>query len=120
LLLGDVARLAGEPEHAAHAYAAVRRRFAGSPSAARAAFALGRLRVDTDRAAAERWFDTYVREEPSGPLVAAAHDWLFELAVSSGEPGRRQARARSYLDLYPNGAHAEDARRLLERSPPAR
>jgi len=120
LLLGDVARLAGEPERAARAYGAVRRRFSGSPSAARAAFALGRLRVETDRAGAERWFDTYVREEPSGPLVQAAHDWLFELAMSSGDARRQQARARSYLDLYPTGAHAEDARRLLERLPPAR
>jgi hypothetical protein len=120
LLLGDVARLAGEPERAARAYGAVRRRFSGTPSAARAAFALGRLRVETDRAGAERWFDTYVREEPSGPLVQAAHDWLFELALSSGDSKRQQARARSYLDLYPTGAHAEDARRLLERLPPAR
>jgi hypothetical protein len=115
-----VARLGGDPERAANAYGAVRRRFAASPSAARAAFALGRLRVDTDRAGAERWFDTYVREAPSGPLAQAAHDWLFELAVSSADPKRQQARARSYLDLYPTGAHAEDARRLLDRLPPAR
>lgn len=120
LLLGDVARLAGEPERAARAYAAARRRFSGSPSAARAAFALGRLRVETDSAGAERWFDTYVREEPDGPLAQAAHDWLFELAVASGDAKRQQARARSYLDLYPTGAHADDARRLLADLPPAR
>lgn len=118
LLLGDVARLAGEPAGAARAYEAVRRRFSGSSSAARAAFALGRLRVEADRAGAERWFETYVREEPRGPLVQAAHDWLFELAVSSGQSQRQQARARSYLELYPTGAHAEDARRLLADSPP--
>ncbi len=116
LLLGNVARLSGNAEHAAYAYSALRRRFAASTHAARAAFSLGRLGVKSEPGRAAQWFETYLKEEPNGPLAQAASDWLFELAATSGEVERLRARARSYLDTYPNGAHANDARRVLERS----
>lgn len=117
LLLGDIARLSGHSERAIQAYGAVRKRFGGTTSAARAAFALGRSSVGSDRGAAERWFETYLSEEPRGPFAQAASDWLFELAVKNGNPERLRARARSYLDSSPNGPHAADARRVLEHVP---
>lgn len=118
LLLGNTARLGGSAANAVQAYQAVRRRFPGTASAAGAAFALGRSQVKTNPAEAERWFETYLREQPGGALSQAASDWLFELAVRSGNPDQQRARARRYLDRYPSGTHAEDARRLLQQLSP--
>jgi hypothetical protein len=113
-LLGDTARLNGDRRRAELAYRAARQRFAGSPGAARAAFALGRLAVKTDPLAAIRWFESYAREQPGGPLISAADDWLFELVGASGTPARRREIARAYLEDHPQGAHAADARRILD------
>jgi FecR protein len=115
LLLGNVARLGGNAIHAADAYNALRRRFAGTSSAARAAFSLGRLQVKADPSSAGRWFETALREEPRGPFSQAASDWLFELAVKGGSAESQRKRAQDYLDRHQSGAHAEDARRLLEQ-----
>ena len=64
LLLGDSARLAGNPPRAAQAYTALRQRFAGSEAAATAAFHLGRLASGGSPAQAERWFAIYLQERP--------------------------------------------------------
>jgi hypothetical protein len=117
-LLGDIARLNGDDARARAAYLAVRQRFDASPAAAQAAFALGRLAVKSDRSAALEWFERSLREAPRGPLAPAAHDWLFELGVETGSPARRREVAQRYLDDHPDGAHAEDARRLLEGHAP--
>jgi FecR protein len=113
-LLGDTARLNGDSRRAEAAYRAARQRFAGSAAAARAAFALGRLAVKSDPQAAIGWFESYAREQPGGPLIAATDDWLFELVGESGTPARRREIARAYLERHPAGAHAGDARRILD------
>jgi FecR-like protein len=113
-LLGDTARLNGDSRRAEAAYRAARQRFAGSAAAARAAFALGRLAVKSDPQAAIRWFESYAREQPGGPLIGAADDWLFELVGESGTPARRREIARAYLERHPEGPHAGDARRILD------
>src|SRR6185503_7147028 len=72
LLLGDTARLSGHQDQARQAYQTLRRRFAGSPAAAQAAFHLGRL------TGGDRWFETYLAEQPGGPLAEAALGRLLE------------------------------------------
>jgi hypothetical protein len=114
VLLGDTARLQGDARRARQAYSAVRRRFAGSAAAGNAAFALGRLAVDADPGLASHWFELYLREQPTGPLAASADDWLFELAGQARDPSRRRDVAKTYLQRHPNGAHARDARRILD------
>ena len=118
LLLGDTARLNGDARRAGDAYSAVRRRFPGTPAAARAAFALGRLAVDTDPTSARRWFESYLEEQPHGPLAPAADDWLFELSARSSDVEQRRTAAQVYLNRHPHGAHAFDARRLLDAARP--
>lgn len=118
LLLGDTARLNGDARRASDAYSAVRRRFPGTPAAARAAFALGRLAVDSDADAARRWFEACLEEQPRGPLAPAADDWLFELSARSSDVAQRREAARVYLTRHPHGAHAADARRLLDAARP--
>lgn len=114
VLLGDTARLRGDVARAEQAYSAARRRFPRSAAAAGAAFALGRLSVDAAPDEAVRWFEVYLRELPSGPLAASADDWLFELAARAGNAGRLRAVAETYLQRQPDGAHAPDARRILD------
>src|SRR5262249_18613403 len=113
-LLGDVARLSGHTGQARLAYIALRDRFAATPEAADAAFALGRLALEKegDRVAAQRWFETHLRERPQGPLAAAALGRLMEL--EGGDPDRATLLAREYLKKYPNGPHAASAHKVLD------
>lgn len=113
-LLGDVARLNDDTGRARIAYQSLRRRFPGSALAAQAAYALGRLEVGHSRGEAMGWFERYLAEQPSGSLAAAAHDWLLELSLQGSDRERQRAIARRYLERQPAGAHAQDARRILE------
>ena len=92
----------------------MRRRFPGGALAAQAAFALGRLDVGASGSEATSWFERYLAEQPSGSLAPAAYEWLLELALQSGDRERLRAVARRYLERQPAGAHAQDARRILE------
>jgi hypothetical protein len=113
-MLADAARHARRPEHEGHALQTLRRRFAGSPRAALAAFALGRLEFDRHqsyREAAE-WFGTYLKEQPRGPLTREARGRVMEAVMRAGDAERARELARSYLTDYPSGPHAELARGL--------
>jgi TolA-binding protein len=113
--LGDTARLAGAADRARAAFESLRRRFAGHPRAAEAAYALGRIAADQDRAGATavRWFTTYLREAPRGPLAAEASGRLLEAHVRAGDREAARRQARDVLARDPNGAYAELARQTL-------
>jgi hypothetical protein len=115
LLLGDAARLAGHRDAARAAYRALRDRSPGSPSAATAAFYLGR--IDADQASqlsnAERWLEIYLAESPNGDMAAAALGRLIELHVARNETRDAETVAREYLRRFPDGAHSAAATRVL-------
>ncbi|WP_437672117.1 FecR domain-containing protein [Sorangium sp. So ce131] len=115
--LGDAARLGGSSARAVQAFAAVRRRFPGSPEAASAAFLLGRIAQDQnkDHAGAARWFARYLSEHPAGAFAADAAGRLVEAEDRRGDPAGARRAAERYLAAYPNGSHAAYARRLLAR-----
>lgn len=115
LLLGDTARLSGHPAAARSAYRSVRARFAGTTSAAIAAFYLGRLDSDGagNPAAAKRWLRTYLEELPNGALSAAALGRLLELQLGEGNDKDCSEIARHYLARFPDGPHSGIARRVL-------
>lgn len=112
-LLADAARLAGKVPRATAALTALRQRFAGSPQAAQAAFTLGRIAFDRRGAYGEaaRWFGTYLREAPSGPLTREASGRRLEALFRAGDASARDAAAQ-YLARYPGGPHADLARRV--------
>jgi hypothetical protein len=111
LLLGDVARLAGDPDRAIQAYEAARRKHAAGD---RSAFAIGLIEFDQRhhyRRAAE-WFETYVREQPRGPLVEESEGRLMEAWQQAGEASKARQAAEAYLGSHPGGQYVDLARRL--------
>ena len=110
LRLAQVARLSGHRDTEREALVTCRRRFPGSERAAVAAYELGRTSSPSE---ASSWFDTYLGEQPSGPLAREAAGRLVEARASAGDDrGARDAAAR-YLARYPDGPHALLARRVV-------
>jgi TolA-binding protein len=120
VLLADAARHARDFDHEAYALRLLRRRFAGTPQAALAAFAFGRLEFDVrgDHRKAAEWFGRYLKEQPDGPLAREAHGRLIEALLEAGNSSRARTSAKEYLRKYPDGPHAEIARRLQEAPVP--
>ena len=113
MLLGDVARLAGDATRAEQAYGHALARF---PKLDRPAFALGVMAFEArrdDRAAAT-WFTRYLREHPTGPLATEASGRLLEALQRGGETARARAAATTYLRQHPDGPHAALARSLRD------
>jgi transmembrane sensor len=117
LLLGDTARFAGAPKRAEQAFQLVRARVGGTQEAAMAAFGLGRIAYDERRnyREAARWFQTYLREEPSGRLAREAAGRLIEAQRAAGDLAGARESANAYLAKYPSGPHAGLARTVLNR-----
>jgi TolA-binding protein len=116
-LLADMARLKNRPQQAIQALGVLRRRFPGSERAGVAAFNIARVHFDQRGAydEAARWFRTYLREQPSGPLVREAQGRLMEALYRSGDRDGAARLAEQYLAANPNGPHARVAHTLLGR-----
>ena len=112
VLLGDVARLAGDLNRAEEAYRSARRRF---PEADRPTFALGLIAFEGrhDYRAAGDWFAGYLRSFPRGPLAREAAGRLIESRLKAGDDGQAREAASSYLRAFPDGPHAALARRTV-------
>lgn len=110
-------RYAGRFDAAIESLDAVRRRFRGSEHAATAAFELGRIAFDGQRdfGAAGDWFETYLRERPSGALAREALGRAIEARQRGGDAERAEQLATRYVAMYPDGPHATLARRLAAR-----
>ncbi len=115
-LLADVARFSGHPAQAVFALETLRQRFAGTAEAATGAFSLARLAFDQKRnyRSAAKWFETYLREQPSGPLAREALGRLMEALHRSGEARAARDVAERYLARHPTGPHARLARSLTQ------
>lgn len=108
------ARGRGELETATGLLESLRAAHPGSSQAAIAAAYLGRDAARSgQRDAARRWFETYLAEQPSGPLEREASGQLIELTTGS----EQTERARRYLAQHPNGPHAPLAKRVLAGVP---
>lgn len=116
-LLADMARLRNRPSDAIQALVVLRRRFPRSERAAVAAFNIARVEFDQRASYAEaaRWLRTYLREQPSGPLVREAEGRLMEALYRSGDREGAARLAERYLASNPSGPHARVARSLLGR-----
>jgi TolA-binding protein len=114
LLLGEASRLTGHADDARLAYQAVRLRFPKTAAAAQAAFHLGVLETRVGkRALAADFFETYLNEKPRGPLAPAALGRLIEARAALGDGAGARAAAKSYVERYPSGPHADEANKVL-------
>jgi hypothetical protein len=110
LRLAQIARLSGHRDTERQALVTCRRRFPGGERAAVAAYELGRSSSPSE---ASSWFDTYLGEQPSGPLAREASGRLIEARASAGDDRGARDAATRYLSRYPDGPHAPLARRVL-------
>lgn len=118
MLLADAARLANNPSEAHQAYRSVRKRFPGTRQSERAAFALGRIELESNGnyTAAARWFDTCYRENKSGPMAREAAGRLIEALNRAGDERGASTAAKEYLVRFPHGPHANLAKKTLANS----
>ncbi|HWA76509.1 MAG TPA: FecR domain-containing protein [Polyangiaceae bacterium] len=110
LTLAEVCRFTGHQKEALEVLTKLRQRFAGRDEAAIAAFQLGRLSGDGQRAAS--WFRTYLKDRPTGGLAREASGRLIEALDRAGDHAAAVGAAKDYLARYPSGPHADFARRL--------
>lgn len=113
----DALRVASQGMRARELLLDVRHRFGGTAAAARAAFVLGVLSLETFHAPAEaaRWFELYLRESPDGALAREALGRRVQsLHLAGDDAGAREAAER-YLARDPDGPFSPFARGILRR-----
>jgi len=117
LALSDAGRFFGRSRRAVAALGALRRRFPGSSEAGTAAFTLGRIVFEKEHAYAQaaNWFETYLKEQPSGPLMGDAFGRLMEARLKSGDGAGARTSAEQYLRRFPEGPYSSEARGILSR-----
>jgi hypothetical protein len=117
LALADAGRFFGPTRRAVAALTALRQRFPGSPDARTAAFTLGRIAFESDHdyGKAAGWFETYMREEPRGPLMGDAFGRLMEARLHSGDGAGARASAQQYLRRFPGGPYSSEAIGILSK-----
>ncbi len=116
--LARACRYARKGRRATEAFRAYRKRFGATSRARRAAFLLGRVHLELRRrpAAASRWFATYLRESPRGPLAEEALGRHMDAAQKAGQTAVAVAAARRYLARYKTGIFRNVAQSVLRRS----
>jgi transmembrane sensor len=117
LALADAGRFFGPSKRAVSALVAMRARFPGSTAAGTAAFTLGRIVFENehDYPQAASWFETYLREQPRGPLMGDAFGRLMEARLRAGDATRARTSAEQYLRRFPAGPYSGEARGILAR-----
>ena len=117
LALADAGRFFGPSKRAVAALTALRQRFPGSPDARTAAFTLGRIAFESehDYGKAAGWFETYMREEPRGPLMGDAFGRLMEARLHAGDGAGARASAQQYLRRFPGGPYSSEAIGILSK-----
>jgi hypothetical protein len=117
LALADAARLFGSPVDAVTPLKILRQRFAGTTDAATAAFRLGLVAFESQHAYAEasRWFEIYLRDQPSGPLMGDSFGRLMQARARGGDHQAARSDAQEYLRRFPAGPYAGEARGILSK-----
>jgi hypothetical protein len=113
--LADAARYRRHDDVARRALLAQRRRFAGSPRAADAAFFLGRLDENGGRGhgPALAWYERYLDEAPRGSYVAEALGRKMIAVEELHGAGAARNVAEQYIRFFPRGSYAGAAHALL-------
>jgi transmembrane sensor len=114
MLAADVARLSRHPAEATRWLARVSDGFPRDKRAPLAAFTLGRVLLE-DLGQPARAADAFRKAQqlsPRGPLASDALAREVEAAQRAGQGERARQVARKYVELYPEGPHAQRLRKL--------
>ncbi len=112
--LADAARYTGKNALAEQSLKALRSRFQSS-SGPRAAFLLGRLAEGQGQmASAKTWYDTALGESPAGAYAGEALAGRMRVVLSMQGRAAAFPIAREYLKRYPEGVHAEAAKKIAQ------
>jgi transmembrane sensor len=111
--LADAARYAQQPGIAREALLAMRRRFVGSKPAKQAAFLLGRIVEHESGAGALDWYERYLTEDPAGVHASQALGRRMLIVYRHGEIAAASEMAREYLERFPKGSHAPNAKKII-------
>ncbi len=113
--LAEAARYARRSDVTTKTLITLRKRFSKSGRAKTAAFLLGRAAIELKHNAtdAEKWFMTYLRENPKGPLAEEALGRLIDINHKQGQKANALRYAKSYLSQYSRGPFSELARSII-------
>lgn len=108
-IVARAARLGGRPLLARDVLLALRNKHG---TGGQTAYLLGKVHADQLASTTEAisWFETYLKEQPSGALAEQALGRLVELQAGSF---RGKRAARRYLAQYPEGSYADFCRSQL-------
>ena len=111
--LADAARYTGRSDLAERSLLAIRQRASGGSQRSAAAFLLGRTSESRGQvSSASTWYDTYLAESPSGEFAADALAGRMRVTVRTQGTAAARPLAMQYLQRYPNGVHADTARKI--------
>ena len=112
--LADAARYTGRSELAERSLLAIRQRASAGSQRSAAAFLLGRSSESRGQvSSASTWYDTYLSESPSGEFAADALAGKMRITVRMQGTAAARPLAMQYLQRYPNGVHADSARKIV-------
>ncbi len=111
--LANAARFTGKSAIGRGVLGALRRRFAGSPAAASAAFLMGRMVEGASPLEARSWYERYQQEAPSGSLIAEAMGRRMLITRDLGSRDEAVRLAREYMRRFPAGSYAGVARKIV-------
>ncbi|MDX2023051.1 MAG: FecR family protein [Deltaproteobacteria bacterium] len=113
--LAEAARYTARLPLANKALHTIRARWPRTTVAADAAFVLGTLAEDVahDRATAQRWYQSYLREQPKGRYASETMGRSLVLTQQFAGDAAAQAQAQQYLQRFPTGTYAGVARKIL-------
>ena len=113
--LADAARYTGHSNIAERSLLAIRQRAPAGGQRSAAAFLLGRTSESRGQAAAaSNWYDNYLAESPNGEFAADALAGKMRVTRQSQGNAAAKPIAMQYLQRYPNGVHADTARKIAE------
>jgi hypothetical protein len=114
--LQDAARISGRHDISFKILTEYRNRFPKNKNAKTASFLLGKIALDDKGLLklAASWFETYLQEDPNGPLAEEAQGRLIMVNEKMGRTTEAREAARRYLDRYENGAFDQVAERVLD------
>jgi TolA-binding protein len=111
--LADAARYTGRSDLAERSLLAIRQRAAAGSQRSAAAFLLGRSSESRGQvSSASTWYDTYLSESPNGEFAADALAGKMRVTVRTQGSAAARPLAMQYLQRYPNGVHADAARKI--------